>query len=578
MKKKLLSVVLLVCLICAAALTACQQQVTLTLYDNDGKTVIKTLTVNRGGVAVKPQDPTKDGFTFKGWFITPTNAKEFDFSQPLNEDAKAYAQWQTADYTDTRDWVLVGTPTSWAAAEGYHFTKSATKGNEYTLTIDVDLNDAFKCTVLNADGKLDYENSNGANVGYALLKNAGDNFTSGEGLGDAPKNIVCAVAGNYTFTLKTDEDNNNNELTAVRNGDMVGGNEEPVGAVTTYYLKGNMVTDWKDFVADTTSLKQSATDKDVYTLEIYLKATDEFMFASVVTENGVTTPGKTIINMLNLDETSKTLFEGTGNIKVKESGKYTFTYNSTTKALSAAVDKTYTPAEADYYIDGTFNGVEADDWKNYCFKSEYKLTQDAEKDYLYTIEHVHMLEGKQVIVQAFKKGATERGEWGKDNYNGLGSYNYKCLLDNANNFSAVSKDNQNILIKNTSDYKITLNVLSGMIVIEDENIVDEAYIYGTMTGDGWKVDPAWKMTYDATAKTYTITKAFAVDDQFGIRVCVGNDTANQRSWAASSNVSETPEGFDISNNNIKCTTAGTYTVTIDLSGETAVITIAVAAE
>ena len=112
MKKTLLAVVLLLCLILSVALAACQQEVTLTLYDTDGTTVLHEIKVKKGGTATKPANPTKDNMTFKGWFITPTNAKEFDFTKPLEEDAAAYAQWQSADYQDSRDWVLVGTLTS----------------------------------------------------------------------------------------------------------------------------------------------------------------------------------------------------------------------------------------------------------------------------------------------------------------------------------------------------------------------------------------------------------------------------------------------------------------------------------
>lgn len=578
MKKTLIAVVLTLCLLLSLALVACQQQVTLTLYDNDGETVLHTIKVDRGGVATKPQDPTKDGMTFKGWFITPTNAKEFDFTKPLEEDTAAYAQWQSADYQDSRDWVLVGTLTSWKAAEGYHFAKTAGKGNEYTLTVDIDLGDEFKCTVLNSDGTLDYNNATGANVGFALVKDAGENFASGGGLGDSPKNIVCSVAGNYTLTLKTDPENSNNELSVKRNGDMIGGNE-PAGAVTTYYLKGNMVTNWKDFIGSTTTLKQSATDENVYTLEIYLKAGDDVMFASVVTEDGVTSEGKVYIKYVNLDTASQALFENNGgNMHTKDAGKYSFTYNAESKALAVSVDKAFSPEAADYYIDGTFNSS-LSDW-DYSFKAENKLVQDETKDYIYTIEHVHLVEGKEFIIQKFKAGATERGEWGTPGYNGLGSYNFGYLLNAGEDFEPVSKANQNIKINKTSDYTITLNTISGMIVIEDENLPDDAYINGNMTKDAsgaaWKNIPEWKMSYNATTKIYTITKAFEVGNEFGIKVCVKNDATNQRAWYDGAKAPDAVGGFT-KDGNFVCTTAGTYTITLDMSGETPVITITAAA-
>ena len=87
MNKKLLTLVLALIMVVAIGLTACQEQVTLTLYDSDGKTVLKTVNVKKGEAPVKPADPQKDGFTFDGWFITPTNNTPYDFTKALDEDA-----------------------------------------------------------------------------------------------------------------------------------------------------------------------------------------------------------------------------------------------------------------------------------------------------------------------------------------------------------------------------------------------------------------------------------------------------------------------------------------------------------
>ncbi len=299
------------------------------------------------------------------------------------------------------------------------------------------------------------------------------------------------------------------------------------------------------------------------------------MFASVVTEDEVTTAGKVYIKYVNLDTASKALFEdNNGNMHTKDAGKYSFSYNAESKALTATVDTDFAPEAADYYIDGTFNSA-LTDW-DYSFKTENKLVQDETKDYIYTIEHVHLVEGKEFIIQKFKAGATERGEWGTPGYNGLGNYNFGYLLNAGEDFEPVSKANQNIKINKTSDYKITLNTISGMIVIEDENIPDDAYIYGTMDGGEWATTADWKMTYNETTKVYTITKAFNANISFGIKVCVGTDITNQRAWYNGANASGSFDGFT-NDGNFVCTVAGTYTVTLDMSGETPVITITAAA-
>ena len=97
-----------------------------------------------------------------------------------------------------------------------------------------------------------------------------------------------------------------------------------------------------------------------------------------------------------------------------------------------------------------------------------------------------------------------------------------------------------------------------------------------MTGaEGWKVLADWKMTLDAATNTYTITATFAKDDAFGVRVMNGA-TTEQKFWFASSAVSGTPAGFKLSDSNITCTDAGTYTITCTVTDTTGVITIAAA--
>lgn len=115
--KKFLSIVSIALLIVAMTLSmvACNktETVTLTLYDNDGTTVLSTQKVEKGKAPTMPEAPTKEGFTFRGWFVTPTSAKAFDFDAPMKEDAKAYAQWQDNSFVDTRDWVISGTMNGW---------------------------------------------------------------------------------------------------------------------------------------------------------------------------------------------------------------------------------------------------------------------------------------------------------------------------------------------------------------------------------------------------------------------------------------------------------------------------------
>ena len=61
---------------------------------------VTTTTVLQGDPVAKPADPTKEGYTFKGWFNGET---EYDFTAPVNEDITLTAKWEINHYTVTFD-------------------------------------------------------------------------------------------------------------------------------------------------------------------------------------------------------------------------------------------------------------------------------------------------------------------------------------------------------------------------------------------------------------------------------------------------------------------------------------------
>ncbi len=69
-------------------------------FDTDGGTpAIVDATVTCGETVVRPDDPSKDGFDFAGWFTK--DGKKYNFNTPVTDNLTLYAHWSTISYTVT---------------------------------------------------------------------------------------------------------------------------------------------------------------------------------------------------------------------------------------------------------------------------------------------------------------------------------------------------------------------------------------------------------------------------------------------------------------------------------------------
>lgn len=59
-------------------------------FDSDGGSFVPAQSVESGKRAVEPKSPTKDGYTFKGWY---NGASEFNFSKIISSDITLKAKW-----------------------------------------------------------------------------------------------------------------------------------------------------------------------------------------------------------------------------------------------------------------------------------------------------------------------------------------------------------------------------------------------------------------------------------------------------------------------------------------------------
>ena len=80
-------------------------------------------TVELNGKAVKPADPTAEGYVFRGWYTTAECTTEFDFNTPIAADTTLYAKWDEI-YTVTFNVGDHGTaPTAQTVENGGKATK-----------------------------------------------------------------------------------------------------------------------------------------------------------------------------------------------------------------------------------------------------------------------------------------------------------------------------------------------------------------------------------------------------------------------------------------------------------------------
>ena len=62
-------------------------------FVTDGGSEIATQYVEYGGYAIQPEPPTKDGFTFAGWYGDSDHLTVFYFDRPITTDKWVYADW-----------------------------------------------------------------------------------------------------------------------------------------------------------------------------------------------------------------------------------------------------------------------------------------------------------------------------------------------------------------------------------------------------------------------------------------------------------------------------------------------------
>lgn len=74
--------------------------VTVTFDTGDAGSTIPEATVQHGDAVVAPAAPTRDGYTFTGWFTDTEATDPFDFETPVTTDLILYAGWNATTQTE----------------------------------------------------------------------------------------------------------------------------------------------------------------------------------------------------------------------------------------------------------------------------------------------------------------------------------------------------------------------------------------------------------------------------------------------------------------------------------------------
>lgn len=188
-------------------------------FETNGGSAINPITVRHGNAVARPADPTKDKYTFIGWYADPEFTEEYDFATVLEADKTIYAKFE-----------LTSTPIGdiYVRYDVLHI-KQLPDGTYDLANAEVEHLSAKKDTTVTAVIK-DYRATHHVNVNRTLSKLTGTAIQPYRGVDGKPVYTILSVYYDLDFHTLTFDTMGGSKIApeTVRHGLTVAKPKDPV--------------------------------------------------------------------------------------------------------------------------------------------------------------------------------------------------------------------------------------------------------------------------------------------------------------------------------------------------------------
>ena len=188
-------------------------------FETNGGSAINPITVRHGNAVARPADPTKDKYTFIGWYADPEFTEEYDFATVLEADKTIYAKFE-----------LTSTPIGdiYVRYDVLHI-KQLPDGTYDLANAEVEHLSAKKDTTVTAVIK-DYRATHHVNVNRTLSKLTGTAIQPYKGVDGKPVYTILSVYYDLDFHTLTFDTMGGSKIApeTVRHGLTVAKPKDPV--------------------------------------------------------------------------------------------------------------------------------------------------------------------------------------------------------------------------------------------------------------------------------------------------------------------------------------------------------------